>query len=244
MDERWGETSDFYLMLNLLYFASLVKNLPVLRNERINRLQYSFGKIYPELGGINFSRLKMDAPHQELYSDITNSCFEGLGISDEITFKKKLTAMLIISILYKEILRFYSKKIFWQKSIESKISDIIMPCIVDLCGLLQKTRDFKNIHEYYSFIDSTLNSNFSVKHVRERQKLKHYNNYFNEFTELNSITYISSRKEVATLTMSLNNKNQLDSKIVRCFLEDADYILATRDPQPIHPQCRDKLRNS
>jgi hypothetical protein len=215
---------DFFLMLNLLYFASFVKNLPILYNEKRNRLQYALEETYKKLDNVDFNKLKLNIPHYELYLDIADDCFQCLGSVNQITFRRKLTTMLTVYFLYREILKFYSKKSIWQKSVWIKIDDIIASCVGDLANLLFKTNEFKDIYRYFDFIDNTLRNNKYVKYVVERQKLKSYSNYFNEFNELNDILFLSDKNDILRLVRNFENKNKIDSKIIADFLDNIEYI--------------------
>jgi hypothetical protein len=219
---------DFFLMLNLLYFASFVKNLPILDNEKKNRLQYALEETYKKLDNIDFNKLKLNIPHYELYLDIADDCFQCLGSVNQITFRRKLTTMLTVYFLYREILKFYSKKALWQKSVWIKIDDIIGSCVGDLANLLPKTNEYKDIYRYFDFIDNTLRNNKHVKYVVERQELKSYSNYFNEFSKLNDILFLSDKNDILRLVRNFENKNKNDSKIIGDFLDNMEYIFSPK----------------
>jgi hypothetical protein len=215
------EFNDFYFLLNILYFTIFVKNLPILKGEKINRLSYSFEEAYKKLKIIDFSKFKIKTQDYKIYLNIIDNYFQCLDRMNEKIFNKKITSFFIIFILYREILRFYSKIFFWQRNIKIKINDIITSCISDLSKLIQKSSDFNNIYEYYNFISYILKNNVVVKYIKERQSFKKYKNYFNEFDKIRDISYLNNKEDVLNLV-----NNASDNNIIIDFIQDMKYLFS------------------
>ncbi|MDR0572389.1 MAG: hypothetical protein LBG48_06075 [Rickettsiales bacterium] len=181
---------DFYLLTNILYFSCFVKNLPILKNEKINRLQYCFDILQDKL---SVNRLRIENVNYKDYVNIIDSYFYTPNRTDN---QKKIVAFLILLTIYKRVLRFYSKKYFWQKNVKTKINDLVGACVEEVGFFLTKKSNFENIYECFSSIEDILSGSNYLKYIEERQQLKKYNNYFNEYEKTEDIVFLSKKEDI------------------------------------------------